>query len=188
MTKLIPPDKNQCQAEKPNGVNFMTLGGRAKLIRCTNKPAYLMTEKTKGEDGQIGQMTVCADCLAVFDKQVGRDNVIIESLEPLISKTPQIIALWAVQWEESERGWGCRPDGYSFHRNPEEARKFIKDYEDKLPKHEVPDEYSRTVGDPKLIEVSQELYNHVMEKGSVWLGPNNESAYKTYSFPKVQNG
>lgn len=97
-----------------------------------------------------------------------------------LNKKPAIFALYGIQWEESERGWGTRPDGFSFHRSPEEASQYLKDFFAKQPK-EVPDEYSRPVNSTaKLIEVSEGLYNHVMEKGSVWLNPNSDSAYKTY--------
>lgn len=92
---------------------------------------------------------------------------------------PAIVALYAIEWEESERGWGCRPDGFSFHRSEQEANQYVKDFQARLPK-EVPDEYSRPCGKPKLLEVSESLYKHVMKNGSVWLNPNHASAYKTY--------
>jgi hypothetical protein len=66
---LIPPDTVQCQAEKPNGHSFMTIGGRPGLERCTNKPTMLVAEAHPGEDGRIGSMTLCDDCFAVFQKQ-----------------------------------------------------------------------------------------------------------------------
>ena len=68
--KLIPPDKKQCQAEKPNGHSFMTLGGRPGRERCTNKPTMLATEKKPGKDGQRGSMTVCDECFSVMQKQM----------------------------------------------------------------------------------------------------------------------
>jgi hypothetical protein len=112
-------------------------------------------------------------------------NIVYQTDKQLLSKIkksePQkLFALYAIEWEESERGWGVRPDGYSFHRTAEEAEEFIKDYQRKLPK-EVQDEYSRPCSNKaKLIEVSEGLYNYVTQKGSVWLVPNNEKAYKTY--------
>jgi hypothetical protein len=30
------------------------------------------------------------------------------------------------EWEESERGWGCRPDGYSLHLDKEDRNTYIK--------------------------------------------------------------
>lgn len=69
--ELTPPDLKRCQAEMPNGATFMTVGGRPAMVRCTNVPTMLLTEKSPGEDGQIGSMTVCNDCFKVFVKQVG---------------------------------------------------------------------------------------------------------------------
>jgi len=68
--KLKPPDLTQCQAEKPNGCTVMTLGGRPGLVRCQAAPGWIVTEKKPGEDGQIGSMSLCDDCLEVFLKQM----------------------------------------------------------------------------------------------------------------------
>jgi len=51
------------------------------------------------------------------------------------------------KWEESERGWGTRPDGYSLHLTDEDRRAFIKEYWGRMP-DEAPDEYSRPDGTP----------------------------------------
>ena len=50
--------------------------------------------------------------------------------------------VWCQLWEESEKGWGVRPDGYSLHSNQEDVKKYIKEYWDGMPK-QTPDEYSR---------------------------------------------
>lgn len=63
--KLIPPDFKQCQAEKPNGVNPFTLGGKFEYIRCKNKPTVVAREKKKPN----GEMTLCDDCLKVLLEQ-----------------------------------------------------------------------------------------------------------------------
>lgn len=67
---MIPPDLGQCQAEKPDGNSFMTLGGRPGLVRCTNPPTHLVTETAPGDDGRMGSMTLCDNCLIVFKKQL----------------------------------------------------------------------------------------------------------------------
>lgn len=67
---MIPIDKERCQAEKPNGESFMTLGGGHKMIRCENKPTVIATETTAGEDGLKGSMTLCDECLKVAEKQL----------------------------------------------------------------------------------------------------------------------
>ena len=66
-----------------------------------------------------------------------------------------------VRWEESEQGWGCRPDGYSLHRNSKDADEFIKDYWDRMP-NDVPSEYSRPLG-RDIVEVEQVIYDAVIE-------------------------
>jgi hypothetical protein len=75
VTELTPPDLEQCQAIKPNGVTFMTLGGKREMIRCPEKAAIIATEVKPGKDGLIGSMSLCASCLEVFQKQKGTPEV-----------------------------------------------------------------------------------------------------------------
>lgn len=82
MTALIPADKAQCQAEIPNGENAFTLGGGHKMVRCTNKPAWIATELKPGADGLIGSMSMCDECKAVFLKQVGEGVVSFDAVTP----------------------------------------------------------------------------------------------------------
>jgi len=74
---LIPPDTERCQAEKPNGVTFMTLGGRQELVRCSSKPTVIITEDVPGEDGQMGSMSLCPECLLVFREQCPQMSVTV---------------------------------------------------------------------------------------------------------------
>lgn len=78
---LTPPDLKQCQAEKPNGYNFMTLGGRPGLERCTNKPMVIIHENKPGKDGLQGSMTLCDGCLAVFRQQMPRDYATVKDID-----------------------------------------------------------------------------------------------------------
>ena len=80
--ELTPPDLEQCQAEKPNGNTFMTVGGMPGLERCTNKPLFIATEKKPGEDGQKGSMSLCADCLVVFLRQVPNGYADVQTITP----------------------------------------------------------------------------------------------------------
>lgn len=73
MKELTPPDLHRCQAEKPNGASFMTLGGRPGLVRCSDKPSVIATENKPGPDGQVGSMSLCQHCAEVFVKQLGAD-------------------------------------------------------------------------------------------------------------------
>ncbi len=103
-----------------------------------------------------------------------------------VSKRPAIFSLYAIEWEESESGWGVRPDGFSFHQSSEDATQYIKDYWARQPK-EVQYEYSRPCNDKaRLIEVSEGLHDYVMEHGSVWLNPKSASAYKTFDVNQLK--
>lgn len=65
-----------------------------------------------------------------------------------------------VSWEESEMGWGTRPDGFSIHLTEKDYRVFEKSYWDEMPK-EVPHEYSRPAGSPTKVRVGRDLYNKI---------------------------
>lgn len=60
------------------------------------------------------------------------------------------------KWEESERGWGVRPDGYSLHLTEADLENYIRAHNRALPK-EVPDEYDRPSGTRYWCEVSDEI-------------------------------
>jgi len=67
--ELTPPDRDRCQAEKPNGNTFMTLGGRPGLVRCENKPVVIIHETEPDRNGLLGSMSLCQGCLKVFNEQ-----------------------------------------------------------------------------------------------------------------------
>ncbi len=68
------------------------------------------------------------------------------------------------KWEESERGWGTRPDGYSLHASESDARKFLAAFAKlqeaayKRSGGHVPDEYSRPSGTLYECPVSDKIY------------------------------
>ena len=64
------------------------------------------------------------------------------------------------RWEESERGWGTKPDGYSLHLTDEDREAFIREYWDQMP-NAVPDEYSRPDGTPYVCYVDEGTYQGV---------------------------
>lgn len=82
-TKLIPPDKKQCQALK-SADSFMRLGGTYKRQRCTEKPTVVVTEVQPGADGQHGSMSLCHHCWAVALKQLGQYSI---SAEPILEES-----------------------------------------------------------------------------------------------------
>ena len=71
-------------------------------------------------------------------------------------------------WEESERGWGIRPDGGSLHLTIDDHKKYISDiYKDREKDTKVPDEYERVVGEPIEVMVDPALFSII--KGSLRL-------------------
>lgn len=71
--QLTPPDLERCQALRPNGHNFMTLGGRPGFEQCESKPTVIVTENELDENGQKGSMSLCASCLLQFEKQMPKN-------------------------------------------------------------------------------------------------------------------
>lgn len=77
--------------------------------------------------------------------------------------------VWCVEWEESERGWGVRPDGWSLHLTDQDAYKYIRLYWDGMP-DSTPDEYSRPVGEAygrlaiSKVLVNTETYQQLEEQ------------------------
>lgn len=72
-------------------------------------------------------------------------------------------------WEESERGWGVRPDGASLHINVESYRKYLNDIYDNRDTQEVPNEYDRVVGPVIETIVSDDIYNIVLSERNLRL-------------------
>lgn len=66
------------------------------------------------------------------------------------------------KWEESERGWGTRPDGFSLHVSLESLGRYIRTYNATMPPV-APSEYSRPDGIPYPVGVSDEILQEVTE-------------------------
>ena len=80
MAIVIPVDKKQCQAEKPNGESFMTLGGGHKMVRCDSAPTVIVRENKSGYDGLRGEMTLCDHCHNVMIEQLGEEFTTAEEI------------------------------------------------------------------------------------------------------------
>ena len=78
-----------------------------------------------------------------------------------------------LSWEESERDWGVRPDGFSLHLSEDLARAYVESYWAEMPDR-VPHTYSRPAGRPLQVKVSKELYRQI-RKGNLGLRLNNEN-------------
>ncbi|HYX21792.1 MAG TPA: hypothetical protein VFA98_13180 [Thermoanaerobaculia bacterium] len=84
-------------------------------------------------------------------------------------------------WEESERGWGVRPDGYSLHIDKAHRDKFVDDLLKRqsdyfkgrgLKDGDAPDEYTRISGDPRPVSVTRAVYEQLVDMGGNYQGHN----------------
>lgn len=69
-------------------------------------------------------------------------------------------------WEESEAGWGTRPDGFSLHYTIADRQKYVEEHAACLRQaygNQVPQEYDRPDGDPYIIEVDDATYSAIGE-------------------------
>ena len=72
--------------------------------------------------------------------------------------------LVCLEWEESERGWGTRPDGFSLHKSKADCKDYVAEYWNKLP-NKVQDEYERPIDGiaPYFVKTTQKLYDEVIK-------------------------
>lgn len=85
--------------------------------------------------------------------------------------------VFAQEWEESERGWGVRPDGFwlypstrAVHEGTDlKIKQQTEICNEIYGKGVVPSEYSRTCGVPFALEVNQETFDKVHKDGSLWV-------------------
>ena len=73
-------------------------------------------------------------------------------------------------WDESERGWGVRPDGFSLHRTMADLDAFVKEHNDRLPTDYIPDEYTRVSGEPKALDVPKSIAKAIKGNGKWFIG------------------
>lgn len=82
------------------------------------------------------------------------------------------LVVYRIDWTEYERGLGQRPDGSTLHLDKVHADEYVEDYWERLPSHEVPDEYSAP-GKPYTVSCSQYVYDAVKKAGgTMWLKPD----------------
>jgi hypothetical protein len=74
------------------------------------------------------------------------------------------------RWEESERGWGVRPDGCSLHLDSFYHKRYINEiYTIRQGEMMVPDEYDRIAGPILECFVSDSVFELLKEKISMRL-------------------
>lgn len=69
------------------------------------------------------------------------------------------------KWEEVERGWGERPDGFSLHISLEGLKRYVQAYWDGMP-DQAPEEYERPCGTPYEVSITDELSRQIQEAGN----------------------
>lgn len=73
--------------------------------------------------------------------------------------------IFVQNWEESERGWGIRPDGYTAHPNRAHRDAYVKWYNAEYNNQaHAPDEYTRTSGEPIPVQVDIKIYTQLVAK------------------------
>lgn len=72
-------------------------------------------------------------------------------------------------WEESERGWGTRPDGASIHLDQKCHSIYIDQIYVNRDEEDVPDEYDRIIGLPILVSVSDNIFETIKDKKNIRL-------------------
>jgi hypothetical protein len=76
------------------------------------------------------------------------------------------------RWEESERGWGVRPDGASIHIDMNSHKEYVDHvYESRIYK-EVPYEYERILGEPIVVYIEDVLFNKLTESKTLRISEN----------------
>jgi hypothetical protein len=97
---------------------------------------------------------------------VGQLFIEIEKEKVMNSNTTALHHVVICQrWEESERGWGTRPDGTTLHLSEEDLCRFIKNYWDSMPDRingKAPDIYSRPDGDAFPVLVNDILWSDIV--------------------------
>jgi len=73
------------------------------------------------------------------------------------------------EWEESERGWGVRPDGCSIHLTNEDLNDYIKYVYDTRNTDYIPDEYDRISGEPNRVSISDEIMEDLKKEKTLRL-------------------
>ncbi len=81
--------------------------------------------------------------------------------------------VFCLLWEESERNWGTRPDGYSLHLSEEDITSYQTSHTKTLREmfgDEPPDEYDRPASKPFKVQVTEKLYKKIKGTGVRFYG------------------
>lgn len=76
-------------------------------------------------------------------------------------------AAYAVDWFESERGWGSKIDDTSYYKTKEEADRIVENWEreelKRNPSGITPDYYYRPLK-PRLVDLGEKQYKEIFGK------------------------
>jgi len=90
----------------------------------------------------------------------------------IVEKPAEWISVFCQDWEESERGWGTRPDGHTLHLTKEAHREHVKNFYDNqhkifldhgLKEGDTPDEYTRIGNGFRQIAVRHDTWEKVRD-------------------------
>jgi hypothetical protein len=82
-------------------------------------------------------------------------------------------------WEEVERGWGVRPDGFSLHVSLESLKKWVDHFREQ--RRAYPDEFTVQDGEPYPVEVDDATLREIAVRGFKFYG-------REYRYPEGNNG
>lgn len=75
------------------------------------------------------------------------------------------VTVYVQNWEESERGWGTRPDGYTIHPNLAHRNEYVNWYYQTHNNSTLaPDTYARVDGAPTPVEVDRAFYTKLVSR------------------------
>ncbi len=72
---------------------------------------------------------------------------------------------YMLTWEESEAGWGVRPDGLSLHLSQQHVKEYLAELTRSRQGTSTPHEYDRPCGDAVAVEVTDDVYEDLVRKG-----------------------
>lgn len=91
------------------------------------------------------------------------------------------VILWVQKWEESEAGWGTRPDGYTLHLTLDHIDAFLdamraREAEQGYGRGNPPPEYDRPCGKPyQTVTEDEALVARVLASDHGIWGPNGNT-------------
>jgi hypothetical protein len=92
-----------------------------------------------------------------------RDPALKAEVTKALAGEPSRRLVFCQDWEESERGWGVRPDGFTLHLTRVDWTGFVKGYNDTFnDERTVPDEYTRVSGLPRIVELDEAMYQKLL--------------------------